>query len=822
MLDRIWQDIRYALRTVRRTPGFAITAVTTLAAGIGGTTAVFSTVYGVLLSPLPYRDAHRLVRLSEGYEGAAPLRPGARLGSVTYHAWRDAGLRTVAAVEGYSDPDEVAVRFDHGSTFVRAASVTPGLLDMLGASAVVGRLFDERDAAEGAEPVVVLGGRAWREHFQADSEVVDRTLAILGRPHRIIGVTQPGFMFPDGETRLWTVLDVPQPTGPPQNPRFTTFLALARLNAAASPEQAATEGTAIARSIDPKPLAARITFGDGGAAFVRAEPMLDAMTSGIDTALIVVAVGIGCILLVVCINVANLLLSRGAARYQEFAVRSALGASRISLARQLLVEGLVLSLAGGAAGMLLAFWTVRALPLLAPSDFPRIDNVRLNLPVLAVAVLLSSLTGLLSALATVVGVVRIDAAGAVRGQGTGGAVATVTRNRTRNLLLATQSAFAVVLLVAAVLLARSFVTLIRVDAGYTREGVVIADVVRPDTTEESARRFTPLMRDALLRVRSLPGVTAAAIGSMSPLDRNTSLQAFPVPGSQSGGGPGAALRTALTRSYAITPGYESVLGLRLRAGRFFVETDTVGDDARWLVNEEFARLYLPPNPVGRRFPWRRGNQNVALEILGVVGNVLKDGNAGTPSPEIYRLLRNADPFFNYQIVARTTGDAVGILPALRNAIREVAPDATVNLVPLSQRFSQSIAQPRFATTVFGALAVLASSLTAIGLFAALSYSLSLRRREFGVRIAVGATRVDLIRIAVRQGIAPTVIGMFIGGMAAAGVTRFMQGMLFGITPLDAFSFVAAPSLLIPVALAACLLPAFGAARVDPVLSLRAE
>jgi ABC-type antimicrobial peptide transport system permease subunit len=213
---------------------------------------------------------------------------------------------------------------------------------------------------------------------------------------------------------------------------------------------------------------------------------------------------------------------------------------------------------------------------------------------------------------------------------------------------------------------------------------------------------------------------------------------------------------------------------------------------------------------------------VQLEIVGVVGNVLKDGNTGTPSPEIYRILRGTEPFFNYQIVARTTGEPEAIVPALRNAVREVAPDATVNIVPLSERFSASVAQPRLATTVFGTLAVLASGLTALGLFAALSYSLSLRRQEFGVRVAVGATRGDLVRMAMRQGIAPTLMGILIGVVASAGVTRFMQGVLFGITPLDVLSFVAAPSVLVPVALAACLLPAFRAASVDPMTTLRAE
>jgi putative ABC transport system permease protein len=704
--------------------------------------------------------------------------------------------------------------------------VTPGLLELLGASPAVGRLFIDTDAVEGSEPVVVLTDRFWRERFEANPAAVGLTVTISGKRHRIIGVTPPAFGFPDRETRLWAVLDVPRPTGPAQNPIFSTFLALARLSPGATPDQAAAEAMVIARGIDPKPLAAQITFGDGGAAFVRATPMLDELTSGVKTAVIVVAAGVACLLLIVCVNVSNLLLSRSAARHRELAVRRALGANWIALARHLLAESVLLSLVGGAAGVVLAFWVVRALPLLVWADFPRIENVQIDRRVLAVAVLLSMLTALFSALAPILGLTRVDVTRAFRGEGASGAVAHVVRSRTRSVLLAAESAFAVMLLVAAMLLGRSFLKLTQVDAGYTRENVVVADVLRPDTSQESAERYAPLMREALDRVRSLPGVVAAAIGSMSPLDDNTSLQGFPVPGSlpavQAGGGTGVAPRTALTRSYAVSPGYELAMGLRLRAGRFFVDSDATGDDVRWVVNEEFARLYLPASPVGRRFPWRRRNQNVQLEIVGVVGNVLKDGNTGAPSPEVYGILLNTEPFFNYQIIARTTGDVEAIALAMRNAIRDTAPDATVNLVPLTQRFSESVAQPRLATMVFVTLAALASGLTAIGLFAALSYSLSQRRQEFGVRVAVGATRLHLVRLVVRQGIAPTTAGILVGLVIAVAATRFMQAVLFGVAPLDAASFIAAPLLLVPVALAACLLPAFRAARVDPMSALRVE
>jgi predicted permease len=401
-------------------------------------------------------------------------------------------------------------------------------------------------------------------------------------------------------------------------------------------------------------------------------------------------------------------------------------------------------------------------------------------------------------------------------------VSRAASHRTRALLLASQSAFAVVLLIAAVLLARSFATLLQVDAGYTREGVVVADVLRPDTTQESAQRYAPLMHQALENVQALPDVSAAALASMSPLDSNTQLQAFPVPGSLSPIAGGFSPRTALTRSYAVSPGYAAAVGLRVKAGRFLEDSDAVGDDARWVVNEEFARLYLPANPAGRRFPWRRGNQDIQLEIVGVVGNVLKDGNAATPSPEIYRILQSSEPFFNYQVVARTSADPDTLISSLRGAITAVAPDATVNVVRLSGRFADSVAQPRLATTVFTGMALAAASLTVLGLVAVLSFSMSERRQEFGIRVAIGATITDIVGLLVWQGIVPTAVGIAFGVVAAFGSTRFMQGALFGISPLDSLSFAVAPLLLLVAATLACLLPALRVARIDPATTLRAE
>ena len=390
--------------------------------------------------------------------------------------------------------------------------------------------------------------------------------------------------------------------------------------------------------------------------------------------------------------------------------------------------------------------------------------------------------------------------------------------------MSSEAAFAVVLLVASLLLGRSFVRLMHVDAGYSAADVLIANVIRPGSDQASAERFGSLMSAALERIKALPGVETAGIGSPTPLDENTSLSAFPVPGSTSNRGPlsgaGQAPQTALARFYTISPGFERALGLRLRGGRFFSRDDQVSDDARWIVNEEFARLYLPANPVGRRFPWSRRGRGIQLEIVGVVGNVLKNGNAEAPVAEVYGVRSDTDPFYNYAIVIRTSANPGGQAAAIRSVLKEAAPDALVNLVPLSTRVSESLARPRLASAVFAAIAALATLLTALGIFAVLSYELAQRRQEFGVRMAIGAVRHQLVALALRDGMVPTIAGVAAGLVVALLMTRLMRGVLFGISPLDAIAFLAAPVVLVPVSVAGCIVPALRAARVDPASVLK--
>jgi putative ABC transport system permease protein len=378
----------------------------------------------------------------------------------------------------------------------------------------------------------------------------------------------------------------------------------------------------------------------------------------------------------------------------------------------------------------------------------------------------------------------------------------------------------VLLLVGATLLARSFVQLTHVDAGYTPDRVLAVEVNVPGGDGDGpAARTQRLLALLIERLRAMPGVVSAGAGNMAPLDRSTMISGFPSPWTAPGAQPGNARAV----SYIVTPGYQDALGLRVRQGRLFVDADRSSGTRAWVVNEEFARLYLPPQPLGYRFEQQTDAGTRAVEIVGIVANVLKDGNDRKPQPDMYTVARDRAEFgSHFELVIRTTGTPSSLAPVVRAAVHDALPAAAIETVPLSQRVAASVDQPRFATMVLAAFAILALALASVGLYGVLSYSVSQRHRELGLRAALGAGKVDLVRLVVREGVGAATLGLALGLLAAAGLTRLMQGVLFGITPLDPISFAAAPLVLAIVALLACLLPARRAASTDPAEALRCE
>jgi predicted permease len=797
-----------------RQKGFTAAACLTLALGIGANTAIFSIVYGVLLKPLPYPEPDRLVRVSEEHPGANGPLSGAYLSDLTVESW-SRKLGTVEGVAAYSNG--VYTVGQENPVRLPGAEVSPSLFPLLRVAPAAGRFFAPGENLEGADNVVVLSHALWRSRFGGSSDAVGRSIVIESRPRLVVGVAPAGFAFPNPDTSFWLPYVIPLPKDPQQRGLWV-FPALARLKPGMTPLQAAAEGTAAARAV-PRPMAAELLFGKGEPVEVRVRPFVEEMTAGIRPALLVLAVAVGLVLLIACANVSNLFLARSIVRQRELAVRAALGASRRRLARQLLTESLVLALGGGALGLLLAWGLTQAVPALAPDDLPRLEEIRLDGRVLAFAAIASAIAGLLSGLMPAWRGMRVVAAPVLHNLREGGSRSTSAAGKAlRSSLLVVEAALAVVLLIGAGLLARSFIRLVEVDGGYQPEHVLTAQVYLPEQ-EEGSTRNAAILSTLLARLEALPGVVAAGVANMAPLGNSTSIMGFSLPPR----GPGGEPVSARANAWVVTPGYGRTLGLRVESGRFLEPADVSSGTQAVVVNEELVRQFITDGKpvVGRQLP----NLLEGAEIVGVVGNVLKDGPDRPPQPEIFLAAResNLARFQQPFLLVRTTGDPLALAPDLRRLVREIEPRAAIDEVDrLTNRLSKAVAQPRFAALVLTVFAALALLLAAIGLYGVLSYSVSQRRREMGIRAALGATRGRLLGLVLREGMALTVAGLALGLGVALGVTRLMASLLFGVTPLDAVAFAAAPLALLGVATAACLIPARRAAAVDPAEALRSE
>ncbi len=832
-MDALRQHLRQALRMMQGQKAFTAAALVTLALGIGVTTAIFSVVHGVLLQPLPYPAADRLVSVAEN-RGLPGLN--ASMINYTFHAWREAP-KTIDALAAYSSRAYTVTGLGDPER-LRGAAVSPELFDMLGVSPALGRFLAEGSEAPGAERTVVIAYRLWQDRFGGDAAAIGRTLMLDGRPHTVVGVARPDFYFPDRDARLWAPYAVPPPPANRDEVRIAVFSALARLAPGATPAQAAAEGTLAAINAGaPAMLGGPGGQGRGGAdaapgPVVRVDTMVNSMTARIRPALLVLSVGVIFVLLIGCANVANLFLSRGAARERELAVRASMGAGRGRLLTQLLAESLLIAAIGGALGIALGSALMQVLPLIAPADFPRLADIRIDGAVLAFAVAVSILSGLLSGLVPALRASRVDLVSALR-DGMGASTGTRMARLRAGLLIA-EASLAVMLLIGSGLLIRSFVSLVQVDAGYTADNVLTAQVFLsgvvppgrpggPGGSDPGAfARTTAFTSTILTRLRAVPGVVAAGIGNLAPLGGAMTMSAFDLPGVL---GPDGAPVIARATDYSITPGYAEALGLRLRQGRLLTDADSGAAVRALVVDEAFATSYLADGRpvVGRRFEGLAG-PGVTTEIVGVVGNVLLQGLDTTPQPAIYNPVNEDSPQVGrLYLMVKTAGDPAALASTVRAIVRDADPGAVVDAVgPMSARVSESVGQPRFAATLLGGFALLALALAAIGLYGVLSYNVTRRRRELGVRAALGASRADILRLVVTQGLGVTAAGLVLGMAGAAGLTRLMQEMLFGVTALDWVSFTAAPALLLVVALAACLLPARRAAATDPAVALRYE
>ena len=823
-LSGLVEDIRLAFRVLLANRGFAAATLVTVALGVGGTAAVFSVIHGVLLRPLPYDEPERLVRLWEVHPGATAPFSEAVLSVPTYRAWSTSSW-SLEAIGSYRT-DEFDVTGAGAARRVRGVQVTPSLFRVLRASPAIGRLFREADAERGAAPVVVLAYTTWQQRFGGDQSVIDRRLTIDGVDHRIVGVVPPGFSFPPpaagaegrSEVGLYTPFEVPEVDL--EAGVVGVVQAIARLADGATAVQAEVQATAHARDVG-RPFA-DLVFGEGAPVEVRVRSMVEQMTANVRPALLLLVVGAGLVLAIACANVTNLLLSRVSTRSREFGTRAALGAGRCRLLQQILTESVVFSLVGGVLGLFVGWVLTTAVQLLAPEDFPRLQDIRVDMWSISaggvVAVFVGSIAGVLPALRqTGVDLVSAIQVGGNRSMGNAG-------RGLRESLVVVEVALAIVLLVGGALFARYFVTLLRVDAGFDAANVLVADIHVPEGSHPT--RVEELAVATLERLREVPRVLVAGAGNMTPHGSRLYSSGFRLPGMTTRNGE-PLVATALHS--VITPGFAEALNIRLVAGRFLRIEDTTAPIIAMLVNEAFVNAYFNDDrpAVGRRFsgmfPGMLGRDDAVVEVVGVVEDVLLRSLDQAALPQIYVPYGVGFGIRHATLVLKTDVEPATSAPLLTGIVQQLEPDATLGQMgPLTDKVSTAVEGPRFAAFVVGAFAVLALSLATAGLYGVLSFGVNQRRREIGVRAALGATPGDLVLMVLKQGMTVTVIGLAIGLGGSIVASRAMASVLFGVEALDGMAFLMPSVIVLVVAAASCYLPGRRAATIAPAEVLVSE
>ncbi len=819
------QDARYAWRLLRKQPAYTAVVTATMALGIAATTVVGSVAYGVLLKPLPWADAPRLVRLYETREGSTRrFRP--MMTNVSYRAWRD-DMQTLDALGGWS-VEHVAMAGYAGLPRLTIADVTPTLFPMLQASPALGRLFVDGDDQPGRAPIVILSHALWQRAFGGRADIVGQTVRFDATTYTIVGVMPASFAFPDRDTGAWVPFYV-EPVTPPGGKGFSIsmFQAIGRLRPGATAAQAAAEGTARGRTVTDIGVVAMAVFGSNGQAIVTALPMLQALVGDVRPAILILLAAVALLLVTATANVASLQLARAAARRRELAIRAALGAARGRLVRQTLVENLLLGLLGGTAGLMLAALMHRALPALLPAGFPRVEDVALGWRVALFTFAVSIVSGLGCGVLPALQAGRRELLPALAEDSrapAGGGVRTRTA-RARSLIMVAQVAIACVLLVGASLLTRSFVRLLNADLGYDASNLLTARFVLADGQYTPQRRLE-ILETVSQRLAATPGVTRAAFSNSLPFGGGEALSSFPL---KRRDGSSIQVQTGVRQ---VSPGYFAAMGQRIVEGRDFIAADTATPVPSVIVNREFSRRYLDGKALGWMLTGsgeKPGVSTIDRPIVGVVEDTVRREVTDPPLPEVYYVVSHAADAVSTQkvlasdlnLVVRTVSDPRDLVASLRSIATAAAPDAPLeSVMTMRDRVADSLAKPRLYSILLGTFAVFALLIAGVGLFGVLSYSVALRAREIGVRTALGAQVGDIVAMIVRQAIAIAAIGLAIGAVASLWMAGALRTFLYGVTPHDTVSFAAVAALLLAVALAASIVPARRAARVDPVQVLR--
>lgn len=817
-VDGIARDIRYAFRLLRRSPGFTLVAVLTMALGIGATVTLFTVAYGVLLRPLPWPDPDRLVRLEERRGGLRGRTPWTMTNG-SYHAWREAAT-TIEGLGAWMSSSQVL--WDAGDPErLPVTAATPSLFGILRARPALGRLFVEEDAEPGRRGTAILSYGLWQQRFGGDRAVIGRAIRLEDRSYDVVGVMPREFAFPDRDTRIWVPLrPLPLVSGDGRQMRIIVLGAIARLRPGATADQAAAEATARARTVPDIRQAALSVFGSRGEVSIAVAPALQVLTAEVRPAIVVLFLSVGLLLIASTANVVSVQLARATSRRHETAVRISIGAGLWRLVRQWLAESALLGLGAGIVGIGLTATLCRLLPTWLPPDFPRIEDISLDassmLFLLAVTVAVSTICGTVPPL-----LVRpVALAGGLSEDGIGpmGLALRTPAARARMAVMSGQVAIACVLLIGGALLARSFAAMVHADRGYDATNLLTARLTFPHQLPAVGR--IQLLEAVQLRLQSVHGVRHVAFGNGLPLvsTGNTFGRIIPSPRD-----PAARLQIAATWR-VVSPEYLDALQLRVSAGRRLTASDTPSSPGVIVVNRSFAREYLGADAVGQRLQLRLSSQP-EWEVVGVVDDVRQGDVAEAPRPEFFASYRQVPDAiaFDPMLLVRTDGGPTNDVATVRTLVHDVDRSLVLDsIMTMEDRVSRSLARPRAYALVLGGLAMLALGIAGVGLFGVLSYTTAQRTPEIGVRVALGAEPHDIVALVLRQ--ATTIIGV---GLAAGLTATFfaaesLSKILYGVTARDAISYTVAPAAIALVAAVACVVPARRAARVDPVRALRSR
>lgn len=823
-MGTLLQDVRYGWRTLRSKPGFTAVAVLTLALGVGANTAIFSIVNSVLLRPLPYPEPNQLVRIYFN-------NPGVGMRDVLFSVPELEDLRNRSGV--FQDVSTIG----GGSTNLTGADkperlefiVThPNYFSMLGATPQIGRLFGPQDFALGFAPVAVISDALWHRSYGGDPSVLGRTLRLDNDPYTIVGVLPPSFRHPgptvSGNVEVFLTAGFSgDPVPPPARTTRIMPAAIGRMKPGITLQQAQARLTTMAAEIRQDfptdyPAQAKWT--------IEIQSLQESLVGDVRPMLLVLQGAVALIVLIVSLNIANLMLARASGRQQEMAIRSAIGASRSRIIRQMLTESLLLSGMGGIAGMLGAAATLGFILHFVPGSIPRLSEVKIDWVVLAFAVAMSLLTGLLFGLAPATHTVRSDPFAAIR-EGTRGSGYSVKTGRLRDGLIVSELAFAVVLMVGAGLLLRTLRDLLRENPGFNPSQVVAANVWLPIPNDPKvdpylgAAKNTPFSRELLRRMRAIPGVDLAALTSDLPTTNLDVTDAQAIDALAIEDRPAESAPDLRAEEITISPDYFTVMQVPLVSGRYFTEADEDGKQPVAIVDQTTARKYWAGrDPIGRRVRFGSAPRQPWRTVVGVVKDVRSDGLDIAGIPHLYACLYQS-PNRNLSVVLRTSLPASALEAQIRHEVQSIDSGLPVfGVSSMNDVLDQSLASRRFSAQLVGGFAALSLLLASIGIYGVLAYMVGQRSREIGLRMALGATRANILKLILRRGAGLACGGVLAGMFLAASLASMMTALLYGVQPHDPAVFLSAPLVLLAVALLASYLPARRATRVDPIFALR--